>query len=160
MFDAIESKFHPMAETLKNELKAELLSQQHRATGNLIDSIHVEVENFVDTISLVGYGQFYGPFVDRGRKPGVKKVPISALIEWIKAKGFETEEKKIRSMAFAVQRKTFDAGNRIFREPQYANFVNNVLARNKSKIRELIEKNFADVVFDYVRSQTKEVVEL
>ncbi len=161
MFDIspLEAKLEPLATKLKEELQAELWNQNHRATETLINSIHVEVEAFTEGIALVGYAEFYGKYVDRGRPPGAKRVPIDALIGWIKVKGFEKDEKKIRSMAFAIQKKTFDAGNRIFREPKrYSNFVGNVLKRNEPNIKELIEKNFAELIENYVSSQMTEMV--
>lgn len=160
MFDAkqTENRFHPLAKRLEEQLKAELLSQQHKSTGRLIGSIHVEVENFIDEISIVGYAEFYGQFVDRGRKPGTKRVPIDALIEWIKVKGFESDERRIRQMAFAVQAKTFKDGNRIFRDQaKFGNFVGKVLQSNKSEIQSLIEKNFNQLVLDYVHSTSEAV---
>jgi len=160
MFDIspLQEKLEPLTTSLKEQVQAELWNQNHRATETLINSIHVEVEAFAEGLAIVGYGEFYGQYVDRGRPPGARKVPIDALIEWIKVKGFEKDEKKIRSIAFAIQKKTFDEGNRIFREPKrYSNFIGNVLKRNEPDIKEFIEKNFTELVEDFVSSQLQNV---
>jgi hypothetical protein len=57
----------------------------------------------------ISYADYYKN-VNFGRKPGGKKVPISALIEWIKVRGLKKRDAKgrfakggIRSLAFAIQ---------------------------------------------------------
>ena len=95
---------------LKRELIRELISQGHRATGSLIKSIEMIIEQRLKAVTLSGEFLFYGEFIDRGRKPGTRKVPVDVLIEWIKQKQFQIDVNKIRGVAFAIQTKIFKEG--------------------------------------------------
>ena len=75
------------------------------ATGSLRDSIQVKAKGKDEiTISMNDYGQW----VQSGRGPGKGKVPISAIISWIKARKLKGRDKKGRyikdiSFAFGIQ---------------------------------------------------------
>lgn len=71
------------------------------ATGDLINSIKISVDNNGKTPSISIDGNSYFEVIETGRKPG-KYVPISPLKEWIKAKGIETDPARITSRAFAI----------------------------------------------------------
>jgi len=104
------ASFEHIAEYLDAKLKKELVVQQHVASEKLFNSIHTEVFLNRENIIFNGYGEFYGRFVDTGRKPGVRKVPIKALERWIRIKRFEFDAKKIRGLAFAIQTTIFNEG--------------------------------------------------
>jgi hypothetical protein len=80
------------------------------ATGNLYNSFKSKVVSTSDGLQLqISYADYYKN-VNFGRKPGGKKVPIKALIEWIKVRGLKKRDAKgrfakggIRSLAFAIQ---------------------------------------------------------
>ena len=95
---------------LKRELIRELISQGHRATGSLIKSIEMIIEQRLKAVTLSGEFLFYGEFLDRGRKSGRRKVPIDVLVEWIKQKQFQIDVNKIRGVAFAIQTTIFKEG--------------------------------------------------
>lgn len=84
----------------------ELTAQRHSATGKLIQSFQTNV-----SLSSLVFGKVevtmirYGLWVDSGRAPGVKGVPIQALMEWIRVKGIATADKVVRSIAFAIMNK-------------------------------------------------------
>ena len=90
-------------------LIVELALQGHNATGTLINSITTNVLSAPNASILFGEFVYYGRFVDLG-KTGARRVPIDALIKWIKQKGFESVAKKIRGMAFAIQKTIFEKG--------------------------------------------------
>jgi hypothetical protein len=75
------------------------------ATGSLRNSIQVKAKGKDEiTISMNDYGQW----VQSGRAPGKGKVPISAIISWIKARKLKGRDKKGRyikdiSFAFGIQ---------------------------------------------------------
>jgi hypothetical protein len=75
------------------------------ATGSLSNSIQVKAKGKDEiTISMNDYGQW----VQSGRGPGKGKVPISAIISWIKARKLKGRDKKGRyikdiSFAFGIQ---------------------------------------------------------
>ena len=77
-----------------NELAKELIKQDHNATGKLISSLDFNTSIGAGTFSLLVVGKDYGKWVNTGRKKGAAKVPIQALVEWIKVKGIETNNKK------------------------------------------------------------------
>jgi len=87
------------------------------ASGQLYNSIQYNViqdgEDFILEISYADYFQY----VNRGRRMGVSRVPISALLQWIKLKGIKGRDKKGRfiknlSLAFAIQENIFKFGIR------------------------------------------------
>ena len=87
-----------------NELAKELIKQDHKATGKLIASLDYTVNDALLGKELIITMNDYGENVNTGRKRGAAKVPIKALVQWIKDKGIETNNKKVLSMAFAVQK--------------------------------------------------------
>lgn len=87
-----------------NELAKELIKQDHKATGKLIASLDYTKEETLLSTDLLITMNDYGDYVNRGRKKGAAKVPIQALVEWIKNKGIETNNKKVLGMAFAIQK--------------------------------------------------------
>jgi hypothetical protein len=95
---------------IKEALIVELALQGHNATGTLINSITTNVLSTPNASILFGEFVYYGRFVDTGRRAGARRVPIDALIKWIKQKGFESVAKKIRGMAFAIQKTIFEKG--------------------------------------------------
>lgn len=80
------------------------------ATGNLYNSIKARVVGSGDDMQLeISYADYYKN-VNFGRRAGGKKVPIKALIEWIKVRGLKKRDAKgrfakggITSLAFAIQ---------------------------------------------------------
>lgn len=88
------------------------------ATGKLLDSISYDVEidsNGEPQMSL--YYIDYFKYVNEGRRPNRKKVPISSILDWIKVRGLQGRNKKGRfiprlSFAFAIQQSIFKYGIR------------------------------------------------
>jgi hypothetical protein len=87
------------------------------ATYGLNDSaLQQSVEGAPEgTDTIVISMNLYGQWVISGRKPGTKKVPIAALIAWIKRKGFRGRNKLGRfisdtSLAFAIQNAIYKNG--------------------------------------------------
>ena len=132
-----------IADYLQQAMIQELLSQGHKATGELIQSVKNEVRQSTKGWQIVGKSLFYGVYVDRGRPAGLKKVPISALINWIIARRFESDKKKIRSMAFAVQYNIWKKG---IKQPDKLGWITNTLKENESKIKMDVERLFSDVI--------------
>ncbi len=62
-----------------------------------------------DGLNMVS--NYYYPFVSQGRKSGIKKVPIKALIEYIKEYNLTPKNgQTINQLAFAIQTHIFKAG--------------------------------------------------
>ena len=136
-------KLQYIADYLKEDLKAELLKQGHEATKDLLNSISVTVEQKMKGWRFVGRTLYYGKFVDRGRNPGCKKVPISELIKWIIVRKFETDKKKIRSMAFAVQYNIWKNG---MQKPAKLGRITKTLDKNKTRIKVDVEAAMGELL--------------
>ncbi len=99
-----------LGEFLKVRMIATLMKQGHEATGALIASIDTIVRERIGFVELVEEHIFYGDFVERGRKRGVRRVPIAAIEEWLKRRRFEFAMDNPRGAAFAVQTNIFKFG--------------------------------------------------
>ncbi len=78
------------------------------ASGKLRDSISVNVVQKKDETIIQVLAEQYSQWVQSGRLPGKKGVPISAIEKWIKDRGLQGRDKsgrfiKRRSFAFAIQ---------------------------------------------------------
>lgn len=74
------------------------------ASGDLYNSIqaYVEVGQNGEPVIVVEYLDYYN-YVNAGRRPGTKKVPTSALIDWIKIRGIKTDRQfEINSLAYSI----------------------------------------------------------
>lgn len=87
------------------------------ASGNLYNSLTATVMPNGDDFELVITYADYFKYVNQGRKANVKKVPLTALLEWIKIRGIKGRNKKGRfipnlSLAFAIQTNIYKYGIR------------------------------------------------
>ena len=78
------------------------------ASGKLVNSVQVNVVQKRNESVLSVVMEDYGQFVQSGRIPGQKGVPISAIEQWIKDRGLQGRDRKgryitRRSFAFAIQ---------------------------------------------------------
>lgn len=135
------------------ETRRELVFQKHVASAALYDSVEYKITSINYGLRLGVYALPYSIFVDSGRRAGGKRVPISALMEWVKIKGFETDDKAAKSMAFAIQEKIFQDGIPTSRSKRIASrrtkFIQIVKENIESEAREIV----TDKVQDNVRSQ-------
>jgi hypothetical protein len=87
------------------------------ATGNLYKSIKGKITQTPEgPMAEIEYADYF-KYVNEGRRPEKKKIPINALLEWIKIRGvrFRNERGQFRrgtteNMAFAIQRNIFKYG--------------------------------------------------
>ena len=68
------------------------------------------IDQTLTGITISAQALYYAKFVNAGRKPGTKGVPIDVLVEWIRRKRLNMEGKRERSVAFAMQRSIRDKG--------------------------------------------------
>ncbi len=154
-----------LALTLRDALRLELTSQKHVASAKLLNSIQVTAFESVGAIVIEGSFFDYGLFLDTGRKAGGKKVPIAALEEWIRIKGFATNAKKIKGIAFAIQTTIFKEGSptkgSAFLATKRTGWLTDVLDRSEQKLGDDIEKGTVeelDFIFDeLVRNANREL---
>lgn len=88
-----------------------------KASGELYNSIQGSVEMTPDgPVAVLSYADYF-KYVNEGRRPNVRRVPIKDLLEWIKIRGvrFRTERGRFRrgtnlQMAFAIQKNIYKYG--------------------------------------------------
>jgi len=89
------------------------------ASGNLYNTLTATVMPNGDDFELVITYADYFKYVNEGRRPNVKRVPIKALLDWIKIRGVRFRSERGRfsrgsnlNMAFAIQKNIFKYGIR------------------------------------------------
>jgi hypothetical protein len=106
-----------MPNITKNIVEEVLIEITH-GVKTLLDIYKLGRTDLVDSIEWVYKDQAfvliandYMKWVDRGRRPGVRKVPIEPLIKWMKKKGIRPRGKQTyNSLAFAIQNAIFKSG--------------------------------------------------
>jgi hypothetical protein len=79
------------------------------SSGTLARSVQVVTKQSKDVTTLQILMEEYGQWVQSGRRPGKKYVPIGSLMKWIKERGLKGRNKKgkfitDKSFAFAISR--------------------------------------------------------
>jgi hypothetical protein len=123
------------------------------ASGKLRDSISVNVVKVNENETIIQVlSEEYAQWVQSGRLPGKKGVPIDALEKWIKSRGLTGRDKrgrfiKRRSFAFAIQSNIKKFGIRP------SNFLDVVLEtiENDPKIMELIGDGAYEELIDLIQ---------
>jgi hypothetical protein len=132
------------------ELRRELILQKHVATATLHDSINYKLVSTSTGLSMNVYAANYGIFVDSGRSAKTKRVPIQALIDWILVKGFTSDDKEAKSIAFAIQEKIYQEGIPTTRGRRVASrrtrFIQIVKENIESEAREILRTQIQDNV--------------
>ena len=139
-----------LAKYLNIRMQQELILQDHvTPKATLLNSMQAK-ETRPGLIE--GSFVFYGRFVDTGRAPGVKRVPLQALIDWIILRRLDGMI-DARRLAFMIQAKIFKEGiptaNSRNLAPRRTNLVGQVLDDNMSEI----EKQIADKVFTMIDTE-------
>lgn len=134
MFEFTEQALDAFGQVFTNYLKEQLLIQQFPyapgyegggtlrgngnkyATGQLYESIKYSIEIDVtgQPVLVLSYVDYFD-YVNEGRRPKQKRVPINALLNWIAVRGIQVRDKKGRdipplSLAFAIQTNIFKFG--------------------------------------------------
>ena len=92
--------------------REKLLAQGPKATGELINSLGGTVEkvgeDFIGSFWMKKYGIYQDTGIAASRIPfspnsgATRSLYIDALMRWIVQKGFESDAKKVKGMAFAI----------------------------------------------------------
>jgi len=131
-------------------LQMELIEQGHKATGNLVNSFEQRVLELPNSLVLEILMDDYGTYVDTGRRPNAKKVPIDVLINWIERKAIVNGDKEVKSLAFAIQQTIYKEGS-----PTKGSFRFSNNGRRKGFIDFVIE-NKLNYVFTELEKQVFE----
>lgn len=86
-------------------IQSKLSSSGANATGKTSASLELEASD--TRLTIQGAKSFL--FVETGRRPG-KRPPIAPIKEWAIAKGLVSDDKKARSLAFAIATKIGNEG--------------------------------------------------
>jgi hypothetical protein len=112
----MENVFKPLVQELLQELTVAVKAVMVAKAPSLKGSALVESVEFKETSNgFVMWANDYYDYVDRGRKPMTKKVPISALIQFIKKRSIKGRGRSGRfitnnQLAFAIQTSIFKRG--------------------------------------------------
>jgi len=107
--DILQSKFQLLADQLALLFQTEIVRQGKIASGDLLDSIQGEVVVTGDGFQIQATGNEYAIFINKGRRPNTKRVPLDALIEWIRVKGLSSGL-DVERLAFAIQQSIYKKG--------------------------------------------------
>ena len=135
----------PLSDWLPDELRAELIAQQHSATGRSLQSI--TCERVSDGYVVYGKGYLY--WVQYGRKPGTLP-PIEAIRQWVKVKGID--EKAVWPIAFKIKRDgtpgqpytVWTVGNSLARR----DFIGRTITNNKQRVDEDMIAEWEGIIFE------------
>ena len=122
------------------------------ASGKLRDSISVNISKVNEDETIIQVlSEEYAQWVQSGRLPGKKGVPISALEKWIKERGLTGRDKrgryiKRKSFAFAIQSNIKKFGIRP------ANFLDVALEAiaQDDRVMELLEEGSFEELLDLI----------
>ena len=96
---------------LLKKFAREIIDQGHNNTGSLISSFRKDLLFAASSYSLAFYANDYGWYLETGRKPKARRVPVDALIKWVAQKGMASTNKEARSIAFAIQAAIYKEGS-------------------------------------------------
>jgi len=145
IIDRITGVLRDKGDTLVDALKEELIRQDKKATGNLIDSIEFDVNGTTMTISMADYARW----VDEGRSPNSKFPPVNAIRDWVRTKGL-TLDNSSASLDTQQNQLSYLIGRKIARDGIPAtNFIDkalkpSVLLELEVHIVQDIERNIDD----------------
>jgi hypothetical protein len=99
------------ADAWANELRNQLIRAGKDASGQLIRSIRPEILATETGAIIQILAEPYLQYVDSGRKPGGKRVPIAALQQWISVRGIRPRAgMSVLALPWAIQNKIFKFG--------------------------------------------------
>lgn len=121
------------------------------ASGRLRDSIQVKVVKEQDHTIVQVLAEQYSQWVQSGRLPGKKGVPISALEKWIRERGLQGRDKRGRFIerkrfAFAIQSNIKKFG---IRPSNFLDVALEMIAQD-DRIMELIEDGAYEELIDLI----------
>jgi hypothetical protein len=108
------------------------------ATGDLIKSLNIEIEKTSDGAIISLASNDYITFIEKGRKRG-KYAPVKDLERWVRAKGIASDQKKVTSIAFAINNKIKKEG--IKPRPILENAYNTGLPLYNRIINQVLEQD-------------------
>lgn len=110
----LEKELEIVGAFMANVLIAEIYAKGKVASGNLVKSVEFEVRQKGNNYVVDLLADRYITNVSEGRKPGYPNGGdgsfLKALIDWVKVKSIETEDKKAKAAAWAIRESIFKKG--------------------------------------------------
>lgn len=102
---SIDNTLNELGRIATEKIINELIQQGHRTTGKLIDSVQYKVykDLFEDGLEVSLFR--YGIYVDKGvssQRFKISRAYITAIVRWLRVKQFVGDDKKLRSIAWAI----------------------------------------------------------
>jgi hypothetical protein len=141
------------------QIVVELLPELNRITTDYMvrsglqqNSDLVQSSKFMETENGMALeANYYFQFVDEGRRPFVKKVPIRALLEFIKDRGLIPRGgQSINSLAFAIQTSIYRQGI------QPKNFFDKVIDATSDVTEEVLADELSQDIADQIMAKMLE----
>lgn len=138
---------------VKLDIIAESDQQGRNATGKAKAGLLVESGfasgKLIDSAGYVEWGWEYG------RAPG-KMPPVSALMQWIDAKGIIPKGISKKSLAFLIARKIANEGTTLFRQNQPSGVITGAITEDRlnALTETLSEKYASQIASDIIRTIT------
>lgn len=156
----VKKTLNEVGKLLKNALAKELEGQGHRASssGSIIDGFkHKATDSSVTITTDKEYANILETGISKGSKADKERIK-----EWVRKKGFATNETEVNQIAYLVARKmklegvpTKNAMTKS-RNGRRIGFIDQVLKENEDKITKMIMDAFAfdiEVMFNKLPSE-------
>lgn len=99
------------AELWADELRAQLRKAGKSASGRLIQSVRAESVVRATGVDIDIIAEDYLTYVDAGRRPGAKRVPIKALQQWIQIRGIQPRAgMTVKALPWVIQNSIWKKG--------------------------------------------------
>ena len=113
-FKDLTTELNIVCQFMANVLIAEIVAKGKVASGNLVNSVEYRIVRTPNSYAVEIFADGYIFNVDRGRKAGYPSGGdgsfLKALIEWVKVKGLESDNKAAVRAAWAIRNAIFKRG--------------------------------------------------
>jgi hypothetical protein len=113
-FKELETELNIVGAFMANILIAEIVAKGKVASGNLRDSVEYQITRTENSYQVDLLADRYINNVSDGRKKGYPNGGdgsfLKALIEWVKIKSIESDDKKAKAAAWAIREAIFKRG--------------------------------------------------
>jgi hypothetical protein len=113
-FKELETELNIVGAFMANILIAEIVAKGKVASGNLRDSVEYQIARTENSYQVDLLADRYINNVSDGRKKGYPNGGdgsfLKALIEWVKIKSIESDDKKAKAAAWAIREAIFKRG--------------------------------------------------
>jgi hypothetical protein len=113
-FKELQTELEIVGAFMANILIAEIVAKKKVASGQLRDSVEYVISRTENSYKVDLLADRYITNVSEGRKAGYPNGGdgsfLKALIEWVKIKGLESDDKKVKSAAWAIREAIFKRG--------------------------------------------------